>query len=692
MKLKTSFFNEGFLLNDFRKYSWVAVFYTLALAFVIPINIIMILSNEYINKSALKDLFLLNNQEIQSILILSVPVVLAMLIFRYLQVQISADSLHSLPVPRSIIYRSHILVGVVLLILPVLITGIIAITLNLLLDLGNYYSIYDVFSWMGITTLMNLTIFLTCVFVGMLVGISAVQGVLTYILLAFPAGITILLTSNLDFFVYGFKFNLDYQLERLSPIPRVLHGFNPLNERQMGGGEIVVYLVICLALLFLAEYLYKLRNLENANQSIAFAKLHNIFKYGVTFCTMLLGGLYFKETQQTTAWVVFGYLIGSLTGYVVAEIMLKKSLGFFREVKNFKGYAVFGAIMLVLILGIRFDLTGYEKRLPPLAEVQQVYFSDSFYYYTNLEKYQMGFFSEPNNVQNIYQLHQKLVQDKNSNYLTKSQKPKRSAILIYQLSDGSTMTRGYEITYDEYARYLKPIYEAKEYKQAHYDVLQVNPADVEKITLRPNMRTDTYKEAVILNPVEIKEAIEVMQQDVLNKTYEQMTEQKVPWANVSMLIANNKLNNYPRLAEIVQQHNGDQQINATWSKSDALLEKWLKEKGYYQKARILPEEIAYVVVEKIESREQWEEKRKTGYVMETGNSNANNIERFEIRDKSQIETCLREYRDQWFLDDFFSQNTEGYIIGFYGGDKRNFAYGSFAAHNVPDFIKEHFKD
>jgi len=692
MKLKTSFFNEGFLFNDFRKYSWVAVFYTLALVFVIPINIIMILSNDYINKSVLKDLFLLSNQEIQSILILTVPVVLAMLIFRYLQVQISADSLHSLPVPRSIIYRSHILTGVVLLILPILVTGMIAICLNLLLDLGNYYSINDVFSWLSITILMNLTIFLTCVFVGMLVGISAVQGILTYILLIFPAGITILLTTNLEFFVYGFKFNFEYQLDKLSPIPRVLQGFNPINERQMGGGEILVYSVICLVLLFLAEYLYKQRNLENANQSIVFAKLRNIFKYGVTFCTMLLGGLYFQETQQTTAWVVFGYLIGSLTGYVVAEIILKKSLGFFREVKNFKGYAVFGAVMLVLMLGISFDLTGYEKRLPPLVEVQQVYFSDNFYNYNDLKKDQMGFFSEPNNVQNIYQLHQKLVKDKNSNYLPKSQKPRRDAIFIYQLSDGSTMTRGYEITYDEYARYLKPIYEANEYKQTHYDIMQVNPDDVEKITLRPNTNTDTYKEAVILNPVEIKEAIEVMQQDVLNKTYEQMTERKEPWANISILIASNKLNNYPKLAEAVQEYNGDQHLNASWDKSDALLEKWLKEKGYYQKARILPEEIVYAVVEKIESREQWEEKRKTGFETETRNSSADNIERFEIRDKSQIETCLREYRYQGLLGDYFTQNTEGYLIGFYGGDKRAFAYGCFVDNNVPDFIKEHFKD
>ncbi|KAF1086754.1 hypothetical protein SPSYN_00473 [Sporotomaculum syntrophicum] len=36
----------------------------------------------------------------------------------------------------------------------------------------------------------------------------------------------------------------------------------------------------------------------------------------------------------------------------------------------------------------------------------------------------------------------------------------------------------------------------------------------------------------------------------------------------------------------------------------------MKKKGYYQKARILPEEIAYAVIEKVESRDQWKKKEE----------------------------------------------------------------------------------
>ncbi|KAF1086753.1 hypothetical protein SPSYN_00472 [Sporotomaculum syntrophicum] len=68
------------------------------------------------------------------------------------------------------------------------------------------------------------------------------------------------------------------------------------------------------------------------------------------------------------------------------------------------------------------------------------------------------------------------------------------------------MTRDYQIIYDEYANFLKPIYESEEYKKMHYDILQVNPDDVEKITLRPNMSTGKHKELVILEPTDVEEA------------------------------------------------------------------------------------------------------------------------------------------------------------------------------------------
>jgi len=165
------------------------------------------------------------------------------------------------------------------------------------------------------------------------------------------------------------------------------------------------------------------------------------------------------------------------------------------------------------------------------------------------------------------------------------------------------------------------------------------------------------------------------------------------------LIANNKLDIYPKLVEsqpqTTEQYDRDKHIHASWHKHDYLLENWLQEKGYYQKARILPEEISYAVVEKIESRDQWEEKRMRGFNLETENAGDEKVKRLEITDKNQIETCLREYRYHWLLGETLTSNNESddrYLIGFYGEDQEHLEYGSFAGDNVPDFIKAYFAE
>lgn len=700
MPSKTSCLNKAFLQHDFRKYSWVAVVYTLALFFAVPLKMIMLQGNRHIvDKSIYKSIFLLQGQQWQYLLIWAVPVGLAILLFRYLHVKTAADTLHSLPVKRSAIYRSHILAGLVLLVVPVLITGLITIILNPLLNPGDFYGPLDVLRWMGLTTLFNWTIFLACVFVGLLVGISTLQGVLTYIMLLFPAGITALVSYNLQLLVYGFQFDPGQQLNKLSPLIRITEGFNPQHAQSMGSSEVLIYLALGLVFYLLADYLYRIRNLEAAGQSIAFPQIHSIFKYGVTFCSMLLGGAYFFATQQTMGWTIFGYVAGSLAGYIIALTVLQKSLGFFKEAKSYYGFAAFGAAIMILLLAVNFDLVGYEKRQPDLEKVQEIYFSNGFYGYNR----GTAFFSDPDNLQQIHAMHQSIMANKKPSWRTDNFNQTQSAVFVYHLKNGRTMTRGYQITEADYADHLKPIYESREYKEMYFNILQAQPADVDKITLWPEMRTGDYKEAVILDPGEIKEAVEIMQQDVMRATYEQMTGQREPWARISLLIADDKQGNYPKMLEPMAETrplgpNGEPEamhINHAWQKYDELLEDWLQEKGYLAKARILPEQISYAMVEKITSREQWDEMRRAG---DWDNQRGEKIQRFKITDKNQIENCLREYRSQWLLDKFLSPgvpdatDNQIYLIRFYGQDQEHLQTGSFIGDQVPDFIKDYFTE
>src|SRR5690606_16571524 len=131
--------------------------------------------------------------------------------------------IHSLPIKRTTLYHHHSLFGIFLLIIPVVVTAIITAIIPIALGLTDYFSIAEIVKWAGITILMNVFVFVLTTLIGMVTGISAVQVVLTYIFLIFPAGIMILFYTNIRYLIYGFAYDyyFDKNLAYLTPIARM---------------------------------------------------------------------------------------------------------------------------------------------------------------------------------------------------------------------------------------------------------------------------------------------------------------------------------------------------------------------------------------------------------------------------------------------------------------------------------------
>ena len=124
-----------------------------------------------------------------------IPVLTAILLFRYIQSKKSVDMIHCLPIKRVKLYDNHIFIGILILVVPVLITALSALLLKEALNLNNYrfhFTVKTVASWTGRTILFNIVIFLSSVLVGMFTGLSSAQGILTYIFLFLPMRINYL--------------------------------------------------------------------------------------------------------------------------------------------------------------------------------------------------------------------------------------------------------------------------------------------------------------------------------------------------------------------------------------------------------------------------------------------------------------------------------------------------------------------
>jgi ABC-2 type transport system permease protein len=157
-----------------------------------------------------------------------------------------------------------------------------------------------------------------------------------------------------------------------------------------------------------------------------------------------------------------------------------------------------------------------------------------------------------------------------------------------------------------------------------------------------------------------------------------MTDGRVAWGGISIMISDKSIKNYPKLND-ENMKRIDNQIHVEWRKTYKEFDTWLQSKGYYENARVTPQDIDYVIVEKVEKRAELEEKMKTGIDLEKSNG-----KKLEVRDKTQIEVLLENYNYQW------NNEKQKYIVGFYGKDRRFTEYGSFTENNAPDFIKAYF--
>lgn len=646
MKPKTSFFSKGIFINSIKRFSWIGIVYFIALFLAVPMKILMRYDKDFkhIDRS-INNIFSFN-PEIQALLILTVPVLMAIALFTYLHSKKLGDLIHSLPIKREKIYDNYIAIGIMFLIIPLIINGIISIILNLSLNLDKYYTINDVLVWILIAGIINITVFLVSVFVAMITGTSIAQGILTCIILFLPFGLTALLVYNIQWFLYGFS--LDYYLqpkaELLSPIIRSFALWH--QKYPMTFTEGFIYISICIVLYFLSKYLYKIRKVEVYSNVISFPALKPMFKYGITFCTMLLGGAYFGQTQDSIKWALFGYFIGSLIGYFVSQIIIKKSLYVFKDIK---GYIIYSFVIILVLIGSKIDIIGYEKYVPALNDVKNVYFSEYGYQYDENNK--VKFYSDRKNIENIKVLHNKIIKNKNkSNNEIDNKRDVRYMTFVYELKSGKRVARSYEIPYKNYFSYLKPIYESREYKKINYEILEIDGKDIDKIVINSNV--DPSKNMNLVDPDEIKDAIENLKADINNATYEQMVDNQEPDAHISVLLSNGK------------------EIYFSWHRSYEKFENWLDKKGYIENVKVMPKDISHVIVEKRSSEDV--------YGIEENKSS----DSLKITDKSQIDTCLKSYTQR------IDEETE-YIIGFYL-DNGGSISATFDNNNIPDFVKHYF--
>ncbi|MBM7604986.1 ABC-2 type transport system permease protein [Metabacillus crassostreae] len=596
MKSKKSFFKPVVVKQDLKQHGWVSIVYFILLLFALPLEMLKLADMEYVIFSDYKNYFMINT-EIQAFILFSIPIACGLLIFRYLQTEASVDTAHSLPIRRETLYVSHIISGLLLLLIPVLLTSCITFLVTTSIDEFNgILTISELISWTLLYILFTCFLFTLTSSVGMITGMTTVQAIFTYIFLFLPIGLVSVITFNLTFLLFGFSPAFTEEaLVYLSPFHRFFDTYGDINT--YSSLEIILYILFTILLFFIGLGFYKARQLEKATEVIAFPFLKPIFKYGVTFCSMALGGSYFSISATLNwNWIIFGYIVGALIGYTATEMILQKTWRIFK-LKAYIGFVIYSVIFIIILFGIRSDLFHYENKLPKMDQISEVYFGDKWAMQEAERNDQQLFSDSKLYIQDVRNLHEHIIDERelientsyveNMNYM--------QGMIIYKLKNGSKISREYHIPIDPMKKILEPVMGTEDYKKTHPEYIQLNTKeDISRIRISPNV--PGLNAITISNKEDIESFKKAIKADILSQTLDSMYYPNSGWGSIELTYNSSdaSFNN-----EQIPSDFFTESINVDWKKSYSNISNWLEQHNYLEDLTVSEKDINKIELAKL---------------------------------------------------------------------------------------------
>jgi len=514
-----SIFKKSILLNNLLKFWWVPALSTILMFLAVPFTILernvesLVKYERHIAMSSILPQAL--------VIIAFLAVIIGALVLRYMQTSKSVTLLHSMPFTRLQLYASNWLSGFILLIIPIIANFLILISLFAFTKYGQIIQIEILWKWLAIVSMTSISLYSIAVMVGCFTGSSIAQMLFTYILNFLPVAAIAGWYYTLLGMLHGLRLNFDDTLiENVAKIMPITQMFDAYSWKvEMIGKVAIIDVVIVVLSLVIGYFVYKFRNLEKAGDVISNGVLKPIFKYGVTVCTMVLGTVYvkmlFNEFDINFLWYV-GF---ALIGYVVAQMLLVKS---FRILKYWKGFVGYVAVLVLLVLGIKLDVIGYETRIPDVDDVEMAvadyYYSSKYFREDDVEENaDVNILKEKENIEKVTKLHQYLINNR-----VEDKEYTRTIQIGYKLKNGRFIEREYEIGYNNTNNQLvEDIFSQDEYKMREKYFLFNTIETLERYDVLVESSLDYY---LNVKEEDKEELIYNLRKDILNLTYAEINE------------------------------------------------------------------------------------------------------------------------------------------------------------------------
>ena len=260
-----------FIVENLKRFWIGSLFALLAYIFICYVPIIVSGSKQYAVSNLLS-----GNYWPMAALVTLVPVFGAIFIYRYIQQSSSAAIVHSLPFSRKQLFNSSYLSGLVLCILPVVITAVLLIITSFTTPAyettfdpavgiveTNIFTIPAILKWTLVNSILTAAAFSMATFAAMLTGSTLIQTLLSLGVVFVVPIILEIIKALSKIFLYGYRSS--------ETITEIEYYASPaLAAIDAEWKYIICQAVIAVALYLLSYLLYRKRPMEKATDTVVF--------------------------------------------------------------------------------------------------------------------------------------------------------------------------------------------------------------------------------------------------------------------------------------------------------------------------------------------------------------------------------------------------------------------------------------
>lgn len=512
MNSKTSLFNKTIIKTDLRRFWWLGVLNILAILIFAVYPLYMRIPYNNINQYRHERLFIYSDMYRSTLI--SVPIIIifaiaaVLLVFSYINKTAPVSFMHGLPLKRKTHFASHLVSGFTLTLSPAVISAVILLIMRINTSFANIVWTSDIFKWLLIYAVYSVFVFSGTLFSAFLsgnsfgaVGIAGGFALLPVVATGFA---DIFMKTNL----YGYYANDLYTwLKWVYLFP----------DKILGTGALI-YICGAVVLCALAYWLYKIRNLENYGEVVAFAPLRPVFVYLTAAFISALGYMYLSVINDGAS--LWWILVFGIMGVIAAYMISNKS---FSLKGAWKPSSIVFVCFMLLFISVKCDIFGYERRVPKLSKIDGVCLvsDDSIRKTTYVPDVGQATFTEvykpimtnKEDIENVRTLHKAIIETRETGEGVTINLP-----ITYRLSNGRTVRREYNISPKTYDELLGKLYETQEMKYSNYPVCDPTQKEFVSVTISDLRLTSlSYYED---NKEMMNRIAEAFKKDVENLKYE----------------------------------------------------------------------------------------------------------------------------------------------------------------------------